>query len=245
MTNDGKYFLGTIEEFAQMLAGSISVEGIVTDPLSLWKNYDFASANDILNMEELSHEEIKNRASGWYGIRKFVAGFDDDEGLSLMCNYYGGGAGSCKYIEPGLSESFCAVAFMDMICKTIWRRELFTPDDILIAELSDNPLSNGRDNLQELQRLMDKISCKMNSLQDGYVCDADTVLADIMGKVSFEENGTFDEIRMIWADSKDKKTFLDLFQFFTDVTFDEYLQLCEKMTGNITLKGENNDPDSK
>jgi len=68
------------------------------------------------------------------------------------------------------------------------------------------------------------------ALQDktpnGLIRDADTILADIMDTIGFEETGTANELINIWLRSKDKKSVEDLFFLMTGVSFKDYLESC-------------------
>ena len=57
--------------------------------------------------------------------------------------------------------------------------------------------------------------------------DSDTVLADIMNEVSFEETGLAKEIFDIYIRSSDRDSVANLFYAFTGVTLEEYIEKCE------------------
>ena len=54
--------------------------------------------------------------------------------------------------------------------------------------------------------------------------DPDTVLADIIGDADVELTGIAAELIRIWSDSKDKPSVEAMFELFTDVPFEEYLE---------------------
>lgn len=65
---------------------------------------------------------------------------------------------------------------------------------------------------------------------DGTIRDADTILADLMENADFCQSGTAAEVIRIYKQSKDKKTVKCLFEFFTDTSFDSWLDQCVKQT---------------
>lgn len=79
------------------------------------------------------------------------------------------------------------------------------------------------ENVKRLHNLIRKDSEK----EDGIVFDFDTVLADIMNEVSFEETGLAKEIFDIYIRSSDRDSVANLFYAFTGVTLEEYIEKCE------------------
>lgn len=79
------------------------------------------------------------------------------------------------------------------------------------------------ENVKRLHNLIRKDSEK----EDGIVFDSDTVLADIMNEVSFEETGLAKEIFDIYIRSSDRDSVANLFYAFTGVTLEEYIEKCE------------------
>lgn len=79
------------------------------------------------------------------------------------------------------------------------------------------------ENVRRLHNLIRKDSEK----EDGIVFDSDTVLADIMNEVSFEETGLAKEIFDIYIRSSDRDSVANLFYAFTGVTLEEYIEKCE------------------
>ena len=79
------------------------------------------------------------------------------------------------------------------------------------------------ENVKRLHNLIRKDSEK----EDGIVVDSDTVLADIMNEVSFEETGLAKEIFDIYIRSSDRDSVANLFYAFTGVTLEEYIEKCE------------------
>lgn len=64
----------------------------------------------------------------------------------------------------------------------------------------------------------------------GIVVDGDTILADIMEQASFDESGTMEELVTIWKSTTDKEMFHRLFMLFTDIDFEDFLELVIKET---------------
>lgn len=79
------------------------------------------------------------------------------------------------------------------------------------------------ENVKRLHNLIRKDSEK----EDGIVFDSDTVLADIMNEISFEETGLAKEIFDIYIRSSDRDSVANLFYAFTGVTLEEYIEKCE------------------
>ena len=79
------------------------------------------------------------------------------------------------------------------------------------------------ENVKRLHNLIRKDSEK----EDGIVFDSDTVLADIMNEVSFEETGLAKEIFDIYIRSSDRDSVANLFYAFTGGTLEEYIEKCE------------------
>lgn len=78
---------------------------------------DFAVIPSTVSTEELSLEEIANEVEGWFGIRNFDTGFDD-EGLSLCVNYYGGGFPHFCYFDSDYFEEYDEFRALNLIYDT-------------------------------------------------------------------------------------------------------------------------------
>ena len=61
---------------------------------------------------------------------------------------------------------------------------------------------------------------------DKGIIDADTILADMVEKCSFEGTGFAIDVFNIWKASSDKKAVEEMFFEFTGVEFGEYLEKC-------------------
>lgn len=81
MKAEGTMFICTIDELARRVANEYNKPN--------WKGYDFSDNF----MDSDSVAESYRTASGWYGIKKVDTGFDVD-GVTIVCNYYGGGSPS-------------------------------------------------------------------------------------------------------------------------------------------------------
>jgi len=99
--------------------------------------------------------------------------------------------------------------------------------------------------VEQLQNSLDKLNKKEQVSQvldlyhntpDGRIEDCDTILADYMDSVSFEETGLGEEILEIWKSSKDKEAIENLFYTFTGVEFENYLEDCIKKTTKGSIR---------
>lgn len=83
MRREDKYILGTPEEIAEYIVDvSFKFLGALMSNCELTP-YDFAVADDLCDLNELSLEEIKRSSSCWYGIKQIDAGFDY-QGINLI-----------------------------------------------------------------------------------------------------------------------------------------------------------------
>lgn len=70
----------------------------------------------------------------------------------------------------------------------------------------------------------------------GRVADADTILSDVVSECDYKVSGRVAEILHIWQDSKDKESFEGLFELFTGVPFEEFLERSIKNTTRNEIK---------
>ena len=75
----------------------------------------------------------------------------------------------------------------------------------------------------------------MHSTNPDVFTDPDTILADLFSKVDMQLTGTSEELFNIYRRSGDKQAVKDLFLFFTDISFDEYLQKCIEETASLAV----------
>ena len=65
--------------------------------------------------------------------------------------------------------------------------------------------------------------------QEGAICDADTILADILedrGRKAIEETGIAEDVFTIWEKARDKKAVEEMFEVLCDCSFQEYFGKC-------------------
>lgn len=90
----------------------------------------------------------------------------------------------------------------------------------------------------ETASLLDAVEKKvfsMHSTNPDAFTDPDTILADLFSKVDMQFTGTSEELFNIYRRSGDKQAVKDLFLFFTDISFDEYLQKCIEETASLAV----------
>lgn len=85
-------------------------------------------------------------------------------------------------------------------------------------------------------RLAKKVLKLSENQPMGAIQDADTVLADIMGKSDFQVTRISDELLKMYLDVENKDDFESLFFLIADETFEEYLT---KSRDVIKCTGEN------
>lgn len=64
----------------------------------------------------------------------------------------------------------------------------------------------------------------------GRIIDSDTILADLMDRADFKVNDASLDLFNIFKNTIDKQAFLEMFYFFTDTPFEEYLAHCIEKT---------------
>lgn len=82
--------------------------------------------------------------------------------------------------------------------------------------------------MANIRELIRKVECLNNAVPDGVICDADTILKDILDEQDFEITGIAQDIFNIYKKSTDKTSVKEMFFEFTGVDFDEYLNKCIK-----------------
>lgn len=129
-------FVGTLKELATLLS-----EGIDKDRpgRTNFKAVSFA-------VDESGSDDIEyaiSAAEGWYGVHQVHTGFDDDEALSLCCNYYGGGYPFFGYIFEGLGEEDIKSTLLSMMRDALKQGEnIRNPDSCrVVAEIKTTPLT--------------------------------------------------------------------------------------------------------
>lgn len=132
-----QYKLCTIHEFAEYVAEIIVIQGKndsigrFTVPLP---DYDFAVADE--DRQGKSLEAIALSSSGWYGMKKFDAGFDSAD-LCLITDYYGGGSATITQIYDGEEQNLIALDVENMIKKSINYCDSADRNTVLIIEFEE------------------------------------------------------------------------------------------------------------
>lgn len=109
--------LCTIREFAEYIAEIIYTkrEDFRLMDLQL-PDYDFAIADE--DREGKTLAEIAFGSGGWYGMKKFDAGFDSND-LCLITDYYGGGSAVITQIWDGYNKKGNIRDIRNMIIRSL------------------------------------------------------------------------------------------------------------------------------
>lgn len=100
---------------------------------------------------------------------------------------------------------------------------------VAYVEVRSDPLD--RKNKDEVtSHLIEKVRTLRDSTPSGMIKDADTILADIMSEVDFEEPGFSEALFNIWQHSYDKRCVESIFFLFTDTTLQSFLERCVNET---------------
>ena len=136
MRREGKYVLCTPEELAEYIVDvSFKFQGAIMQNYEL-KPYDFAVANEFIDLNKSTLEEIKASSSGWYGIKQIETGFEF-QGIDLIADYYGGRCMLCGELEFDYSRAECVMVITEMIINVFNIQETCHEDTLLIAEPSE------------------------------------------------------------------------------------------------------------
>jgi len=79
-----------------------------------------------------------------------------------------------------------------------------------------------------MEELLKEVEALNNNTPDGYVTDADTILADVIGSSDFEVTGIAQDVFNIWKNTSDRNAVEQLFYTLTDMEFVEYLEKCKR-----------------
>ena len=124
-----KLKLCSIQDLAKYYAGLILKDGKFNENIP---GCDFAIA-DSLVPEDASLEDIRDSSSGWYGMKKFDAGFDSTD-LCLIADYYGGGCAVITQLFEGMDDDDIADEIERIILGTFNVCESAHSDTELIVE---------------------------------------------------------------------------------------------------------------
>lgn len=122
----------SIQELAEYYADLILEDGKFNKDIP---NCDFAISEDYEGNETL--EERYSNASGWYGMKKLDAGFDNYD-LSLVSDYYGGGSIQTTNLFDGMEKRHVAAEIERIILGTFNTTEVAYRDTELIVEFAKN-----------------------------------------------------------------------------------------------------------
>ena len=74
--------------------------------------------------------------------------------------------------------------------------------------------------------MIDRVEALNNNTPDGFIHDADTILADVFSNSDFEITGLANDIFNIYRNSMDKGAVVEMFYALTGIQFDTYLTIC-------------------
>lgn len=114
--------LMTIEELIEYIVGRLDLKNVKRRKFPEC-DFAFPCPSDRFN-EDLKDdlETCAMNADDWFGIKEISAGFDNDCGIYIMSEYYGGGNPAFVYIEDGDSDVFVKQKIEKMLLDSIWIR---------------------------------------------------------------------------------------------------------------------------
>ena len=80
--------------------------------------------------------------------------------------------------------------------------------------------------MYKISKMVEQVEELNNNTPDGIIIDADTILVDLIEKCNYEFNGFAQDIFNIWKNSNYKPAVAQMFYEFTDVEFEDYLEMC-------------------
>lgn len=84
--------------------------------------------------------------------------------------------------------------------------------------------------MSNLEMLVLKAKRLSENTPDGIIVDGDIILCDIMQNADFEITGIAADIFNIWLASSDRESVERLFYNLTDVSFEEFVDMCIQKT---------------
>lgn len=136
MVRQGKYMLCTVSELVAELSKGVCKKNAGK---SKFKDVNFFVPSAYVSVDEydgnVTLEEIAQNDGGWYGIKAIDTGFNDDEGLTLCADYYGGGSVAFGHLWGECSENEIRSVLKSLIFDTLISGEGTVGDaTLLIAE---------------------------------------------------------------------------------------------------------------
>lgn len=124
--------VATIEELSDYIVGQINTECVLQKPFPAC---DFSIVDvDERPVSSEKLEELCDSACGWYGIKSIHTGFDDDN-LTALSDYYGGGCASFFQFYDGISENEAKKAVAQAILRSLSVQETINRNMTLIVHI--------------------------------------------------------------------------------------------------------------
>lgn len=118
-TIDGRFYMVmTVSQLADYVISNLCYEKyhMLTDAIHNFINCDFCVIDGY--DEDMTIEEIKNKADSWHGIKAIDTGFDNAN-LDIVCDYYGGGCLAYSYLNCDMSKNECWEDIIQIILESL------------------------------------------------------------------------------------------------------------------------------